>query len=434
MSHKGGFSDELSGSPSVGSKRPSRSAASRKLAGFLSWVLTKIVLLLESVIEWLSPKSAQYDSPAEREKKKQKETQKLLGRARKLADYGDSEKSLRILIALLEKEPECTGALDLAAEVLLETGDYLGAKELVLRSIQIRPKENEVKYVLLGQLEHGRDAIQAFKNGYDVLVTEYQGLAAGSTEAGKLAKQTAKRREALKIKMSSVLTSIAKVYLVDCFHEEKAETLCEETIDQALLYDPNNPEAVQALADLRLSQRRKGEALALVQWTLEICANTKGAMTPTYDFRAVTARLLVELSKYDVAIDILKDLVSEDEEDTEVWYLLGLCYVLTGDGQKSKVALTKAKNIIETVSGADASLIERIEKLIEHRVISEADKDKYWNPRWWTPSADKENTTVNTKEDTNVPANGDEALTLLPLSEKDPSMQNIATTVNRLEV
>lgn len=410
---------------------PRRSPAekvSRNVAVFLSWVLQRLVFFLETVIEWLSPKSGQNDSPVERERKRKKETERLLGRARKLADYGDSEKSLRILISLLESQPECTGPLDLAAEVLLETGDYLGAKELVLRSIQIKPKENEVKYVLLGQLEHGRDAIEAFTKAYDVLISEHDALAEGALESGKLAKESKKRREALKIKMSSVLTSIAKVYLVDCFHEVKAESLCEETIDKALLYDPNNPEAVQALADLRLSQHRKGEALSLVQRTLDLCSGARGAMAPTYDFRAVTARLLVELSKYDVAITILRDLVSEDEEDTEVWYLLGLCYVLTGDAARSKLALTKAKTIIETVSGADASLIERIDRLIEHRVISEVDKDKYWNPRWWTSGEEADAKTNLADKDA---PNGDEALTLLPLSEKDPRLE---ASVNRLEV
>ncbi|QDZ25082.1 hypothetical protein A3770_15p76000 [Chloropicon primus] len=417
----------MGGDDGFGTETPSSttSRVSNKVAAFLSWVLQRVVFFLETVIEWLSSsaKAGQYDTPGAQERKKRKETERVLAKARKLADYGDSEKALKLLIGLLESQPECTGALDLAAEVLLETGDYLGAKELVLRSIQINPKENEVKYVLLGQLEHGREAIDAFKKGYDVLVSQYQSLKVGSTEAGKLAKEAASRREALQLKMSSVLTSIAKVYLVDCFHEEKAELLCEETIDQALLYDPNNPEAVQALADLRLSQHRKGEALSLVQRTLDLCAKVG---TASYDFRAVTARLLVELSKYDVAINILKDLVSEDEEDTEVWYLLGLCYALTGDGTRSKAALTKAKSIIETVSGADASLIERIDKLNEHRVISEVDKDKYWNPRWWaSKEEDKDAGKANLE-------NGDEALTLIPLSEKDPSLAKAVS--NRLEV
>ena len=80
------------------------------------------------------------------------------------------------------------------------------------------------------------------------------------------------------------------------------------------------------------------------------------------------------------------------------------------------------------MSGADASLIERIDRLIEHRVISEVDKDKYWNPRWWTSGEEVDAKTSVADKDA---PNGDEALTLLPLSEKDPRLE---ASVNRLEV
>ena len=414
----------------LGSSGPVRgsSGVSHRVALFLSWILQRVVFFLETVIEWLSSGSSgsRSDSPEAKERRRRREAEKQLARARKLADYGDSEKALKLLIAMLEHQPECTAALDLAAEVLLETGDYLGAKELVLRSIQINPTENSTKFVLLGQLEHGNEAIEAFTKGYEVLKSEHDALERGSTEQGKLAKERQRRRQDLQRKMSSVLTSIAKVYLVDCFHEDRAEKLCEETLDSALLRDPNNPEAVQALADLRLSQHRKGEALSLVQRTLDLCDASKAQ--PSYDFRAVTARLLVELSKYDVAIGLLKDLVAEDDEDTEVWYLLGLCYVLTGDGSRSKGALANAKRIIETVSGADASLIERIDKLAKHRVISETEKDEYWNPRWWAKSVkDAKGVAEGAKGE-----GADEALTLIPLSEKDPSQCQEAPA--RLEV
>ena len=78
------------------------------------------------------------------------------------------------------------------------------------------------------------------------------------------------------------------------------------------------------------------------------------------------------------------------------------------------------------MSGADASLIERIDKLMEHRVISEGDKDKYWNPRWWTSGVQEKGGDAKNE---NL-GNGDETLTLLPVSEKDPS-QN-ATNISRL--
>ena len=92
--------------------------------------------------------------------------------------------------------------------------------------------------------------------------------------------------------------------------------------------------------------------------------------------------------------------------------------VLRADGRRKpkQGALANAKRIIETVSGADASLIE-IDKLAKHRVISETEKDEYWNPRWWAKSdKDAKGAAEGAKGE-----GADEALTLILLSEKDPS-------------
>lgn len=123
------------------------------------------------------------------------------------------------------------------------------------------------------------------------------------------------------------------------------------------------------------------------------------------------------IEKLRAAEEEVKELVSEDAEDTEVWYLLGLCYVLNGENSKSKAALSKAKSIVETVAGSDASLIERIDNLLTHRAISESEKDRYWNPRWWTSGK---------KDEAASPEDGsafkaDSALNLPALSSRDPS-------------
>ena len=74
----------------------------------------------------------------------------------------------------------------------------------------------------------------------------------------------------MKKQLSSVLTAIAKVFLTDCFMEDGSLDHCDRLLDQALQYDPDNPEACQALADLRLTQNRRGESLMLVRRTVEV--------------------------------------------------------------------------------------------------------------------------------------------------------------------
>lgn len=168
--------------------------------------------------------------------------------------------------------------------------------------------------------------------------------------------------------------------------EKDAPQICERLLDQALLHDPDNPEACQALADLRISQHRCGEGLVLVRRTLEICGNFPAGVAPSYDFRTVTARLLVELSQYDIAVSLLEELVSEDDEDTEVMYLLGLCYMLLNFPKKCRDALLKARNLVERTRTGDTTLLEQINGLLERRTISESEKEHFWNPRWWVGS------------------------------------------------
>lgn len=192
--------------------------------------------------------------------------------------------------------------------------------------------------------------------------------------------------------MSIVLVAMAKVYLTDFFEEENAKQTCEALLDRALEYDSENPEACQALGDLRLSQGRRGEALMLVRRATEICSSLPDGLVPTYDFRMVSARLLVELSQYEGAAEALEELCAEDEEDTEAWYLLGICLMLMCRTSACKTALEKAKQLLIDGCGNgsnDGALMDQIEALLQRRAISEEEKEQFWNPRWWVTSTGK---------------------------------------------
>lgn len=249
-------------------------------------------------------------------------------------------------IKLVEVHPGMTEAMDLAAELLAEMGDGEGSKELVLRSIELEPDRGPAKFVLLGHLEHGHVAIQAFDRGLELFKGELDAAQEALGEAGSSGRHARARVQELKRRMSGVMASMAKVYLTECFDEEDSERHCEALLDKALLFDAENPEACQALADLRMSQGRSGEALMLVRRTADICRHLPRHLSPTYDFRMVTARLLVELSQYTDASGILQDLVREDSDDTEAWYLLGLCWMMNGQAKQAKDALLKAKQLL----------------------------------------------------------------------------------------
>lgn len=188
----------------------------------------------------------------------------------------------------------------------------------------------------------------------------------------------------LRRQISSVLCAIAKVFLTDCFLEDNSLEHCDKLLDQALTYDPDNPEACQALADLRLTQDRRGESLLLIRRTVEVCHHLPDGLAPSYDFRTVTARLLVELSQYETAAAILKELGAEDDEDAEVLFLLGICHILSGRPGESSRVLGKAKELLAAAgAGEETQLVRQIDALLARRSVTEEEKRSFWNPRWW---------------------------------------------------
>lgn len=234
--------------------------------------------------------------------------------------------------------------------------------------------------MLLGHLDYGMGAIRSFEKALEMLDLELKALTGPGAAHDS---DVMHKRRTTKRKLAEVLTSIAKVYLTDCFMECDAHRVCEDLLDQALQHDADNPECTQALADLRLSQGRRGEALLMVRRTMELCANLDDGLAPSYDFRCVTARLLVELSEYELAEKVLVELLGEDDQDTEVWYLLGLCYLLCNLPSKCREALSEAKSLLERARSTDTALMGQINSLLERRSITEEEKHIFWNPRWW---------------------------------------------------
>jgi len=147
-------------------------------------------------------------------------------------------------------------------------------------------------------------------------------------------------------------------------------------------------EACQALADLRLTQDRRGESLLLIRRTVEVCYHLPDGLAPSYDFRTVTARLLVELSQYDTAVSILKELTGEDGEDTEVLFLLGICHILCGRQAACGKVLGRAKELLAAGgAGPETQLVRQIDALLARRSVTEEEKRAFWNPRWWVQAA-----------------------------------------------
>lgn len=331
--------------------------------------------------------------------------QQLVTRARRLTAEGKPEPALRLYARVLEMEPSMTDVMDASAELLWEMGDVKGARDLCLRSIALAPNASADKYITLGHLEQGQPAVEAFERALALVRSELEslksttavvGAGAASNAAGALSPEEVKvKRAELKVRGAAVMTACAKVYLTDLFDEPGSLARCERLLDLALEGDAKNAEACQALADLRLTQYRRGEALVLVNRAHELGRNSaaSGGPVPSYDFRLVTSRLFAELSEYDVAADCLRELSYEDECDCEVFYLLGLVCLMSGQAVEGQAALQRAKSLLEEAKapGSDsgvafdgtAPLLARVEALLRREAVLEEEKAAFWNPRWW---------------------------------------------------
>lgn len=176
--------------------------------------------------------------------------------------------------------------------------------------------------------------------------------------------------------------SVAELYLTDLCFEENAENDCESALQAALQLDTptSPPDAVQAMANLRLSQNRVDEAVGLiiesynrVKVGCEALADLVGVGSgqdpsmdkqnesvakelmgdaleaanklPGFEFRCQMAKLLLEcatvlmeIAKDDAkkmqqrmycveaAIQVLGSLLAENDEVIEIWYLLGCSF------------------------------------------------------------------------------------------------------------
>lgn len=110
-----------------------------------------------------------------------------------------------------------------------------------------------------------------------------------------------------------------QVYLTDLCDEQDAEAACERAVEQALAVGgPKRaplPEALQASANLRISQCRPADAAAalarVVQHIAQAVEGGELEALPSHDFRTTTAKLLLEVGEAESACDVLEQLLLE---------------------------------------------------------------------------------------------------------------------------
>jgi len=253
---------------------------------------------------------------------------------------------LPFLKTLLARDADLPAALDLLGEAHFDMGNFDEARRCFLKSVQVSADEAGTKWMFLGQLSHGEEALGFYSRGIALLERE--------------ASQDALRKSQL----ASAHVSVAELFMSDLCMRDDAEQRCERACAEAQRLDPESLEALQVTASMRISQSRIADAQALM---CRVAAKLDALEhDQPYAFRVSTARLLVELDELALALGVLERLVSEDDEVAEVWMLLGLVH----QEQDKAAALECYERALETLNGLAQvddefdSMAERVRELM----------------------------------------------------------------------
>ena len=82
------------------------------------------------------------------------------------------EQAIALLKAHLGQHSNDTAAMDLLAQSLMESGQSEEAYAVLQKSTSLAPHASSLKWLYLGQLQEGLDALQSFGNGINVMTQE----------------------------------------------------------------------------------------------------------------------------------------------------------------------------------------------------------------------------------------------------------------------
>lgn len=248
----------------------------------------------------------------------------LLGAAATHADALDLDSAISIYDKVLSSRPDCVAALDGLGEAALQTGDRERAISAMKRSIELSPADGVDRYMNLGQLCEGAEALEWLERGVGML------------RAKLVAAQPDEVLEATHA-LACALCSVAEVFLTDACDEPDAEARSDSTASEAValvqaLSVQSLAEPYVTLASVRLSQERPEEAQPLLASALAVFAAADHDVSPPpFDVRLSCAKLLMEVGGAAEALELCQGLRLEHDDALEVWYLLCCAALQAGE-------------------------------------------------------------------------------------------------------
>ncbi|CAK0774421.1 hypothetical protein CVIRNUC_004166 [Coccomyxa viridis] len=163
----------------------------------------------------------------------------------------DFKTALKHFQAASDAEAENVEYLDALGAAHAEFGQQEEAIAVLQRAVQLAPDTGYTKYMYLGQLLDGEEALHAMEMGVKALQRSCdQQKEADVGEAGELQEQ-----------LCSALCCLAEARLGMAGDVQEVAEACEGLLLRAARASPSSPEPMQVLASLRVEQGRPEEAL-----------------------------------------------------------------------------------------------------------------------------------------------------------------------------
>ncbi|KAF9565283.1 TPR-like protein [Agrocybe pediades] len=262
-------------------------------------------------------------------------TASLLEKAQELIVQCDYELALKFVRRVLQQDPKNAEAKEILGVCLLETGEIEEAKEAFLALLPPNPDAPSTPppsaHLYLAQLsdEDPRQALQHYQAAVNILQSQIKGKDRAEDDSTK---------DDLELRNSVVRALIGQVEIwmdpsYDLCDAPEAESTCENLLMAALDIYPGNPEALQALASVRLSQQRPDDAKQCLEqaWNSIKDLDLDDPKLPPIPSRLALVRLFLELALYTPALLVLHGIMSSDDQDVEAWYLEGWCFYLMSE-------------------------------------------------------------------------------------------------------
>lgn len=270
----------------------------------------------------------------------------LLEQAQQHMDSLDLGAAIGVYQQILAAEPDNHAALDRLAEACLQAGEHDHALAALQHSVALRPEGAAERYMNLGQLHEGAEAVGWFERGVGVL------RAALAKVAG-----TGRELEATHA-LAAALSTTAEIFLTDACEEPDAEARCEALAGEALslvaaLEKQELAEPYVTSASLRISQQRPDEAEPLLLQALEIFGGADEESPPAFDTRLSCGKMLMEVGKAAEALDLLTGLRLEDDESLELWYLVCCAALLANEPALALEEASQAADFAESAACPD---------------------------------------------------------------------------------